>query len=151
MSNSLWPRGLLHARLPCPSPTPGSYTNSCRSRWCHTTFQRTHPWGVPHGLKTGLFHSWPPRPGGWGACGTLEAPGKRTRDLQELGDGGETPPSALVCVPFSEMGKQLFVPGSQYFCSAPALWAPSLAIRPPGQAFSPAHTPQDSVPPEFPF
>ena len=23
MSNSLWPHGLQHARLPCPSPTPG--------------------------------------------------------------------------------------------------------------------------------
>ena len=36
MSNSLWPHGLQHARLPCPSPTPGAYSNSCPSRqWCH--------------------------------------------------------------------------------------------------------------------
>ena len=35
MSNSLWPHGLQHARLPCPSPTPGSCLNSCQSsRWC---------------------------------------------------------------------------------------------------------------------
>ena len=27
---------LEHARLPCPSPTPGAYTNSCpSSQWCH--------------------------------------------------------------------------------------------------------------------
>ena len=38
MSNSLWPHGLQHARLPCPSPTPGAYSNSCPlSRWCHST------------------------------------------------------------------------------------------------------------------
>ena len=38
MSNSLWPRGLQHARLPCPSPTPGAYSNSCPlHRWCHPT------------------------------------------------------------------------------------------------------------------
>jgi len=38
VSNSLWPDGLQHARLPCPSPTPGSCTNSCPlSRWCHPT------------------------------------------------------------------------------------------------------------------
>ena len=38
MSNSLWPHGLQHARLPCPSPTSGAYSNSCPlSRWCHTT------------------------------------------------------------------------------------------------------------------
>ena len=36
MSDSLWPCGLQHARLPCPSPTPRAYSNSCLlSRWCH--------------------------------------------------------------------------------------------------------------------
>ena len=28
MSDSLWPHGLQHTRLPCPSPTPGVYSNS---------------------------------------------------------------------------------------------------------------------------
>ena len=38
MSSSLWPRGLQHTRLPCPSPTPGAYSNSCPSHpWCHPT------------------------------------------------------------------------------------------------------------------
>ena len=38
MSNSLWPQGLQDARAPCPSPTPGVYSNSCPlSRWCHPT------------------------------------------------------------------------------------------------------------------
>ena len=38
MSDSLWPHGLQHARLPCPSPSPGVYSNSCPlSRWCHPT------------------------------------------------------------------------------------------------------------------
>ena len=33
----LWLHGLQHARLPCPSPTPGAYSNSCPlSRWCHS-------------------------------------------------------------------------------------------------------------------
>ena len=36
MSNSLWPHELQHARLPCPSPTPGACSNSCpSSQWCH--------------------------------------------------------------------------------------------------------------------
>ena len=35
---SLLPHGLQHARLPCPSPTPGAYSSSCPSnRWCHPT------------------------------------------------------------------------------------------------------------------
>ena len=34
----MWPHGLQHARLPCPSPTPGACSNSCpSSRWCHPT------------------------------------------------------------------------------------------------------------------
>ena len=36
MSDSLWPHELQHTRLPCPSPTPGLYSNSCPlSWWCH--------------------------------------------------------------------------------------------------------------------
>ena len=36
VSNSLWPLGLQHVRLPCPSPTPSAYSNSCPlSWWCH--------------------------------------------------------------------------------------------------------------------
>ena len=38
MSNFLWPHGLQYARLPCPSGTPGAYSNSCPlSQWCHST------------------------------------------------------------------------------------------------------------------
>ena len=38
VSDSLWPHGLQHARLPCPSPTPGDGSNSCPlSQWCHPT------------------------------------------------------------------------------------------------------------------
>ena len=38
VSNSLRRHGLQHTRLPCPSPTPGIYSNSCPlSQWCHPT------------------------------------------------------------------------------------------------------------------
>ena len=38
MSSSLWPQGLQHARLPCPSLSPGICSNSCPlSRWCYLT------------------------------------------------------------------------------------------------------------------
>ena len=37
-ADSLQYHGLEHARLPCPSSTPGVYSNSCPlSRWCHPT------------------------------------------------------------------------------------------------------------------
>ena len=36
MCPTLWPHGLQHTRPPCPSSTPGVYSNSCPlSRWCH--------------------------------------------------------------------------------------------------------------------
>ena len=39
MSDSLWPHDLQHARLPCPSPTPGACSDSCTlSWWCHPKF-----------------------------------------------------------------------------------------------------------------
>ena len=37
-SDSLWPHGLQHARISCPSPTPGACSDSCLSSWwCHPT------------------------------------------------------------------------------------------------------------------
>ena len=54
MSSSLEPHELQHARLPCPSPTPGVYSNSCPlSLWCHPTILSSvvpfsfHLWSVP--------------------------------------------------------------------------------------------------------
>ena len=42
--SSLRPHGLQHTRLPCPSPTPGTCSNSCPlSRWCHPTISSCHP------------------------------------------------------------------------------------------------------------
>ena len=38
VSDSSQPHELQHGRPPCPSPTPGVYSNSCPlHRWCHST------------------------------------------------------------------------------------------------------------------
>ena len=38
LSYTLWPHGLQHAKLPCPSPSPGACSNSCPlSQWCQPT------------------------------------------------------------------------------------------------------------------
>ena len=40
--DSLRPHGLQHAKPPCPTPTPGVYSNSCPlSWWCHSTISST--------------------------------------------------------------------------------------------------------------
>ena len=42
VSDSLPSHGLLHARLPCPSPSPGACLNSCPlSQWYHPTILTT--------------------------------------------------------------------------------------------------------------
>ena len=44
VSNSLWPHGLQHNRLPCPAPIPGTCSNSCPlSLWCQPTISSCHP------------------------------------------------------------------------------------------------------------
>ena len=37
MSDSLWPHGLQHTRLPCPSPPSRAWNSCALSRWCHPT------------------------------------------------------------------------------------------------------------------
>ena len=53
-SDSLWPHESQHARPPCPSQTPGVYSNSCpSSRWCHPAILSSVipfsscPWSLP--------------------------------------------------------------------------------------------------------
>ena len=54
VSDSLRSHESQHARPPCPSPTPGVYSNSCPlSRWCHPTISSSvvpfssHPQSFP--------------------------------------------------------------------------------------------------------
>ena len=54
VSDSLRPHGLQHVRLPCSSPTPRAYSNSCPlSQWCHPTISSSV---VPF---SSCFHSFP--------------------------------------------------------------------------------------------
>ena len=61
-SDSLWPHGLRHAKLPCPSLSPGVCSNSCPlSQWCHPTVSSS----------VALFSSCPqsfPAPGSFSMC-----------------------------------------------------------------------------------
>ena len=61
MSDSLKPRGLQYARLPCSSPSPGACSNSCPlSWWCHPTIlSSVFPFSSCHQSfpESGFFHS----------------------------------------------------------------------------------------------
>ena len=48
MSDSLWPHGLHHTRLVCPSLSPRVCSNSCPlSRWCHPSISSLSPPSPP--------------------------------------------------------------------------------------------------------
>ena len=53
MSNNLQPHGLQHTRPPCPTPTPGVYSNSCPlSWWCYPTISSSV---IPFSSRLQLF------------------------------------------------------------------------------------------------
>ena len=55
VSDSLRPHGLQHARLPCPSPTPGVYSNSYPvNEWCHPTISSSV---IPSSVRLQSFPS----------------------------------------------------------------------------------------------
>ena len=55
VSNSLWPHEPQHIRPPCPSLTPGVYSNSCQSsRWCHPAISSSV---IPFLLLPSIFPS----------------------------------------------------------------------------------------------
>ena len=47
MSNSLWPHGLQHTRLPCPSTSPRACSNSCPLYMCVHAYMYVHPSSCP--------------------------------------------------------------------------------------------------------
>ena len=57
VSDSLRLHGLQHARPPCPSPTPGVYSNSCPlSRWCHPAISSSViPFSCPQSFPASEF------------------------------------------------------------------------------------------------
>ena len=68
VSSSLWPRGLQHARVPCPSLSPGVCLNSCPlSWWYHPTVIYCCPFLLPPSVflstrvisSESALHQWP--------------------------------------------------------------------------------------------
>ena len=55
MSSPLRPHELQHAKPPCPSPTPGVYSNFTHVRWVGATIQPSHPPALNLSQHQGLF------------------------------------------------------------------------------------------------
>ena len=87
VSDSLRPHGLQHARLPCPPPAPGVYSNSCPlSRWCHPAISSSvapfssHPQSFP---ASGSFQMSQPFPSGGQSIGVSASASALPMNIQD--------------------------------------------------------------------
>ena len=104
MSDSLWPHGLQHTRLPCPSPSPEVCSNSCPLNWwcrhhlilccpfssCPQSFQHQSlfQWVLESGgQSTGVLASasvLPMNIQGWFPLGLIGLPRGETQNLSTI-------------------------------------------------------------------
>ena len=120
---------LQHARLPCPSPTPGACSNSCpSSQWCHPTISSSVipfsscPQSFPASgsfLISQLFASGSQSIGVSASASVLP---KNTQDWFPLGLIGLTP---LQSKGLSRVFSNTIVQKHQFFGTQPSLWSNS--------------------------
>ena len=114
VSDSLWSHGLQHARLPCPSPTPGACSNSCPlSWWCHPTISSSV---VPFSSCLQPF----PASRSFPISQFFSSGGSSSHQLQSIGASAST--SVLLCFQGLILrGSQVFsnttVQKHQFFCA----------------------------------
>ena len=128
VSDSLRPRGLQHARPPCPSPTPGVHPNSCpSSRWCHPTISssvapfssRLQSFPASGSFPVSQLFASGGQSAGASASATATQPSNRPCTVEPLLGG----PQEQACVPgsFPCKAQQFFyVPGSSPPSTVPA-------------------------------
>ena len=127
MSDSLWPHGLQHTRLPCPSPTPWAYSNSCPSSWwCHPTI---YPLSSPSPPTFNLFQhqglsQWVSSSGGQ-STGVLASTSVLPMNIQGWFPSGLTDLISLLSKGLSRVSSSTTIQKHQFFGSQPSLWSNS--------------------------
>ena len=126
---TLWPHKLQHARLPCPSPSPGTCSNSCPLiQWCHPTISSSV---VPFSFRLQSF----PASGSF-LMSQLFAPGGQSigasasasvlpMNIQDWFPSGLT---GLISLQSRELSKVFFnttVQKHQFFSTQPSFWSSS--------------------------
>ena len=128
-SDSLWPRGLQHTGLPCPSPTPRVCSNSCLlSQWCHPTISSSL---VPFSsrlqsfLASGSFlMRWLFTSGGQ-SIGASASTSGLPMNIQGWFPLGWTGLISLQSKGLSRVFSNTTVQKHQFFCAQPSSWSNS--------------------------
>ena len=118
-SDSLQPHGLQHARLPCPSPTPGAYSNSCpSSQWYHLNISSSVVTSSSH-LQS--FSGWGSFPmsqffeSGGQSTGTSASASVLPMNIQDWFSVGLTGYISLQSMGFSTLFSNTTVQKNQFF------------------------------------
>ena len=127
VSDPLWPHGLQHARLPCPSPSPRACSNSCPlNQWCHPAISYSV---VPFSSclqsfpASGSFlMSWLFTSGGQG-IGVSASASVLPRNIQGWFPLGLTGWISLQSKGLSRVFSNTTVQKHQFFGTQPSLWS----------------------------
>ena len=127
MSDSLRPHGLQHTRPPCPSPTPGIYSNSHSSwRHCHPTISY---YVIPFSFCLQSFTasgSFPVRqffPSGGQSIGVSASASVLPMNTQDWFPLGWTGWTALQSKGLSRVFSRITVQKHQFFSAQLSLWS----------------------------
>ena len=129
VSDSLRPHGLQHARPPCPSPTPGAYSNSCPpSRWCHPTISSSvipfssHLQSFP---TSGSFPMSQFFPSGGQSIGVSASASVLPMNIRDWFPLGWTGWNSLQSKGLSKVFSNTTVQKHKFFSAQPSLWSNS--------------------------
>ena len=127
---SLQPHGLQHARLPCPSASPGACSNSCPSSWCcHPTISSSV---IPFSSRLQSFPasgSFPMSPfftSGGQSIGASASSSVLPVNIQDWFPLGLTGWISLQSKGLSRVFSSTTVRKRQFFSAQPSLWSNSL-------------------------
>ena len=126
MSNSLRPHGLQHAGPPCPSPTPGVYSNSCLlSWWCHPTISSpiTHFCSCPQSFPASGSFAMSRLCLKWQSIGTSASASILPMNIQDWFPLGLTGWISLQSKGLSRVFSNTTVQKHHFFGAQPSLWS----------------------------
>ena len=125
VSNSLQPHEPQHVRPPCPSPTPGAYSNSCPlSPWCHSTISSSVvpfascPQSFPASGSFQMSQLFTSGTQSIGVSALISVLPMNTQDWFPLGWTGWI---SLLCKGLSRVFSSTTVPKHQFFGAQPSL------------------------------
>ena len=129
MPDSLWPHGLQHDSLPCPSPTPGAYSKSCPPcPWCHPTISSSvvtfssHLQSFP---ASGSFPMSQSFTSGGQRTGVSASASVLPMNIQDWSPLGWTGWISFKSKELSRVFSNITVQKHQFFCAQLSLWSNS--------------------------